>query len=62
MLIYSIITKEGVIIIRAYVKINIKIHKYLLESLIKKNASYCKILSQSQKLDNYINITMKELN
>ena len=36
-------------------------HKRKLAKLIKNDASYEKILKQSQILDKYINIKMKEL-
>ncbi len=39
----------------------IKKHRAKLEQMILDNEDYEKILKQSQKLDEYINIAMKEM-
>ena len=43
------------------VMLKIKIHRKKLEQMILDNEDYEKIVKQSQKLDEYINIAMKQM-
>lgn len=43
------------------VDIKIKKHREKLEQMILDNEDYDKIVEQSQKLDEYINIAMKQM-